>query len=146
MALSPFYVRQVDAIVYSGQTYLHPVSGKIMELYENRNQEQYGIEFETGAELLNLFSLFYNITLMNSSILKGGERIRNREHPLVITNGGIYLHHRDADLNFFGKYVSGFENDRFADPALGPQPLGDYFTMDLTGGYAFGARRACASI
>ncbi len=142
MVLSPFYVRQVDAIVYSGQTYLHPVSGKIMELYENRDQEQYGIEFETRSrKLLHLFSLFYNITLMNSSILNGDERIRNVEHPVLITNGGVFFTHSDFDLNFMGKYVSGFENERFADPALGAQPLGDYFTMDLTGGYSFGTRR-----
>ena len=60
---------------------------------------------------------------------------------MLITNGGIYLDHSEFDLNFLGKYVSGFENERFADPALGAQPLGDYFTMDLTGGYTFGTRR-----
>ena len=142
MVLSPFYVRQVNAIVYSGQTYEHPVSGKIMELYENRNQEQYGIELETRSrKLLHLFSVFYNITLMNSSILTGDARVKNKEHPVLITNGGIYLDHSEFDLNFLGKYVSGFENERFADPALGPQPLGDYFTMDVTGGYTFGTRR-----
>jgi hypothetical protein len=142
MSLSPFYVKQVDAIVYSGQTLEHPVSGKIMELYENRNQDQYGIEFETRTgQLLHLFSVFYNITLMNSSILTEEERIKNVEHPVLITNGGIYLTRSRFDLNLLGKYVSGFENDRFADPSLGPQPLGDYFAMDLTGGYTVGTRR-----
>ena len=143
LVLSPFFVRQVNAIVYSGRTYLHPVSGKIMELYENRDQDQYGIEFETRTgSMLNLISFFYNITLMNSSVLTGGERIRDREHPELITNGGIFLARSGFDLNLFGKYVSEFENERFADPALGPQPLGDYFTIDLTGGYAFGSRRS----
>ncbi|GAG57256.1 unnamed protein product, partial [marine sediment metagenome] len=101
------------------------------------------IEFETRTgSMLNLISFFYNITLMNSSVLTGGERIRDREHPELITNGGIFLARSGFDLNLFGKYVSEFENERFADPALGPQPLGDYFTIDLTGGYAFGSRRS----
>ncbi|MCK5137234.1 MAG: TonB-dependent receptor [Bacteroidales bacterium] len=143
IVLSSFYVRQENAIVYSGQTYQHPISGKIMELYENRNQEQYGIEFETrSGKMLNLFSFFYNITLMNSLVLTGGERIRDREHPGLITNIGIFLTRSGFDLNLFGKYVSQYENDRFADPAYGPQPLGDYFTLDMSGGYAIGPRRS----
>ena len=44
------------------------------------------------------------------------------------------------DLNIFCKYVSPFENDRFAPPNAGPQPLGDFFTVDIRGGYTFKGR------
>ena len=139
LVISPYYVKQSDAIVYSGQTYENPITGQIMELYENRDQDDYGVEIEISSpRMLNLFSIFYNLTLMNSSILTTEGRVKNKEHPTLITNGGIYLTRAGFDLNFFGKYVSEFENVRFANPADGPQPLGDFFIMDITGGYTFG--------
>jgi len=142
LVLAPFLVKRLNAIEYSGDTYQHPVTGLIMELYENREQDQFGVELEIRTpRLLNLFSAFYNISLMNSGIWKEGERTTNREHPALITNGGIYLEKWGFDLNIFTKYVSAFENERFASPADGPQPLGDFFTLDITGGYAFGKRK-----
>ena len=139
LVISPFYVKRSDAIVYSGQTYENPVTGKIMELYENRDQADYGVEIETSSpRMLNLLSIFYNLTLMNSYILTTGERVMNKEQPVLITNAGIYLTRAGFDLNLFGKYVSEFESVRFANPAEGPQPLGDFFIVDITGGYTFG--------
>ena len=38
-------------------------------------------------------------------------------------------------MNIFCKYVSSFENDRFASKMDGPQPLGDFFAIDISGGY-----------
>ena len=143
LALTPFYVKQLDAIVYSGDTYTHPVTLLIMELYENREQDQYGVELETRSpRLLNLFSAFYNITIMSSGILTDGERARNREHPAWITNGGIFLDREGFDLNILGKYVYAFENDLFTASGDGPQPLGDFFTMDITGGYTIGTGKS----
>jgi hypothetical protein len=138
LVLSPFFVRQLNAIEYSGDTYDHPVTGLIMELYENRNQDQFGVELETRTpRLLNLFSAFYNITLMNSVVREDGKRILNKEHPVWITNGGVNMDRMGFDLNLFAKFVSSFENDRFANPSDGPQPLGNYFSLDITGGYTF---------
>jgi outer membrane receptor protein involved in Fe transport len=143
LVITPFIVKQLNAIEYSGQTHEHPVTGMIMELYENREQDQVGVELETRTpRLLNIFSAFYNITLMNSGIWMDGERIINKEHPALITNGGIYLARSGFDLNIFAKYVSAFENDRFANPPDGSQPLGDFFTMDITGGYTIGAGKS----
>ncbi len=139
LVISPFYVKQLNAIVYSGQTYENPVTGKIMELYENRDQEDYGVEIEINSpRMLNFFSFSYNLTLMNSSILTTEERVMNKEHPVLITNAGIYLTRAGFDLNLFAKYVSEFESVRFANLTDGPQPLGNFFTMDITGGYTFG--------
>jgi outer membrane receptor protein involved in Fe transport len=39
------------------------------------------------------------------------------------------------DFNIFCKYVSPFENARFAPKTAGPQPLGDFLSIDMTGGY-----------
>jgi outer membrane receptor protein involved in Fe transport len=43
-------------------------------------------------------------------------------------------------LNIFCKYVSPFENSRFAPRTAGPQPLGDFFVIDCNGGYTFGGK------
>jgi outer membrane receptor protein involved in Fe transport len=136
LVLTSFLVKQDNALEYSGTTLEHPVTGSTMELYLNRDQDQFGLEMDARTfRMLNLFSAFYNLTWMSSGIYEDGDRIRNREHPAWISNAGIYLERAGFDLNLFGKYVSAFENDRFADPAEGPQPLGDFFSMDMTGGY-----------
>ena len=72
---------------------------------------------------------------MKSWAMESGEMVTNKENPVLITSGGFYFNSKNIDLNFFGKYISEFENDRFASPADGPQPLGDYFAADITGGY-----------
>jgi len=42
---------------------------------------------------------------------------------------------KSFDFNLLCKYVSSFENDRFASITDGPQPLGDFFTIDYSEGY-----------
>ena len=107
-----------------------------MELYENRDQDQYGLEIDARSpEIGKILSVFYNICWMNSSLVSNGVRVRNREHPAVISNGGFHLARAGFDLNILGKYVSEFESVRFASPADGPQALGNFFTMDITCGY-----------
>ena len=66
-----------------------------------------------------------------------GEMVFNRENPVVISSGGFYFEKNNLDINMFCKYVSAFENIRFAPKTAGPQPLGDFFTIDLNGGYSF---------
>ena len=63
--------------------------------------------------------------------------VRNKENPVIITCAGISLDKKNIDLNIFCKYVSQFENARFAPKNAGPQPLGDFFVIDLNGGYTF---------
>jgi outer membrane cobalamin receptor len=66
---------------------------------------------------------------------EAGEMVVNKENPVWIANAGIYSDWKSFDLNLLGKYVSPFENDRFVNGADGPQPLGDFFTADVNGGY-----------
>jgi len=131
-----FDVLQNDAIVLSGETYLDTITNIRRELYTNRDQNQYGLEFEViSPSIFRYFVPFLNFTLMKSSAMESGEMVTNKENPVLISSGGFYFSKKNIDLNFFGKYVSAFENDRFANPADGPQPLGDYFAADITGGY-----------
>jgi len=131
-----FGVVQNDAIALSGDTYLDAATNIRRELYVNRDQEQYGIELEImSPEVYRMFEPFLNLTIMKSALIESGTRVTNKENPVLISSGGIYFKKKKTDLNLLGKYISKFENDRFAAPADGPQPLGDFFTADITGGY-----------
>ncbi len=141
VTLATFAVFQKDAIALSGTTYTDPETELIRELYLNRDQNQIGAELEiVSPRLFNLFEPFFNISVMKSQLRSEGTMVRNRENPVVITSGGIYFDKNKFDLNVFGKYISGFENARFASKTAGPQPLGDFFTVDLNGGYTFGTK------
>jgi iron complex outermembrane receptor protein len=129
-----FGVFQKNAIVLSGETLLDTASNIRRALYLNRDQNQYGIELELLPPVIfNLFEPFINFTLMNSLMLEDGTMEINRENPVFITSGGIFMDKAPFDFNILCKYVSPFENDRFASIADGPQALGDYFTVDITG-------------
>jgi iron complex outermembrane receptor protein len=138
MTLTAFWVLQENAIALSGTTYKDPISGMIRELYVNRGQNQRGLEYEiVSPRLFNLINPFLNFTWMKSEMKKDGSMVRNKENPIFISSGGIYLEKHAMDLNFLCKYVSAFENQRFASVSAGPQPLGDFVAMDVTGGYTF---------
>lgn len=136
MTLTAFSVLQKDAIALSGTTYADPATGHLRELYLNRGQFQRGIEYEiTAPVLFRMLSPYLNFTLMKSEMKKDGEMTINRENPVFISSCGLYFEKRRADVNLFAKYVSRFENERFAPASAGPQPLGDFISIDLTGGY-----------
>jgi outer membrane cobalamin receptor len=136
VTLGAFSVIQKDAIVLSGQTWLDSTTNIRRELYLNRNQDQYGLELEYSSErLFNLVRPFLNLTVMKSTMEGEGEVITNKENPVFIGAAGFFLDRGPWDMNLLAKYVSAFENERFAVPADGPQPLGDYLTIDMTAGY-----------
>ncbi len=136
ISLTAFSVLQKNAIALSGATYIDTTTNIRRELYLNRDQKQFGLEFEiTSPVLFGFMKPFYNFTLMRSWMDDSGSMVINKENPVFITGGGIYMVKKKFDLNILYKYVSPFENERFASPAAGPQPLGDYFTADVNGGY-----------
>lgn len=144
VSLVGFMTRQNNAIVLSGQT--AEVDDRIFELYLNRNQAQLGLEIELrSARLYQLLDGFVNFTAMSNRAEMDGTMERNRELPRYIGNLGIYLQRGPLDLTLLGKFTSSFENTRFAGPApdgnVYPQPLGDFFALDLTAGWSFGSRR-----
>lgn len=136
VTLATFAVIQKNAIALSGTLYTDTAAGMIRELYVNRDQNQVGAEFEiVSPRIFNLAEPFFNIAVMKSKLRSDGELIINKENPAVITSAGISLDKRNFDLNVFCKYVSSFENARFAPKNAGPQLLGDFFVIDLNGGY-----------
>lgn len=138
ITIATFAVFQNDAITLSGTTMIDPESGITRELYLNRDQNQIGAEFEIiSPRLLDMFEPFFNISAMRSGLKSDGSVLRNRENPVIIASGGIMFDKRNIDLNIFCKYISPFENIRFAPKTAGPQPLGDFFVIDLNSGYNF---------
>jgi outer membrane cobalamin receptor len=136
MTLTLFEVLQKNAIVLSGDTYLDSLTNFTRELYINRDQNQAGIEFEiVTPKLFRVVEPFVNFTLMKSWMKEEDKMVPNRENPVLISAGGIYFNRKSIDVNILCKYVSRFENDRFASVSDGPQPLGDFFTTDLSAGY-----------
>ena len=141
VSLTAFGVLQKDAIVLSGTTYIDSSTNIRRELYLNRDQNQWGLEFEiTSPVLFGFVRPFYNFTLMKSWMEEGEDMVVNKENPVFITSGGAYMIKKRFDINLLCKYVSTFENERFATPGAGPQPLGDFFTADINGGYTTGGK------
>jgi outer membrane cobalamin receptor len=139
VAVTGFYVNQKNAIVYSGEI-LELEPGRFVELYENQDQFQYGIELEANSPRFFKKSthIFFNLTGMKSMVKEGNETLKNEEHPEWIANAGVNFRLHDFELNFFGNYTSVFYSSRFADPSAGMVALGDYFRMDLNLGYCLG--------
>jgi outer membrane receptor protein involved in Fe transport len=138
--LTGFYVIQDDALVLSGQT--AEVDGRVFELYENRDQEQRGIEIDLrSARIEGLVELFFNTVFMETDEKVDGDMERNEKIPEVILSGGLYAQHGAFDLAFHAKHVSPYENARFVPASLGPQPLGDFVELNVNAGYAFGEDR-----
>ncbi|MCK5464560.1 MAG: hypothetical protein KAI95_16140, partial [Bacteroidales bacterium] len=145
ITLTGFYVNQKNAIFYSGDT--HEADGIIMELYKNRDADNFGLEAAIiSPTLWNHFSGFLNFTAMRSRIEEDGQLKINTEFPEIITNGGIIYARSRFDFNIYWKYVSKFESSRFVSQVPGEPtiyaPLGDYFASDMTTGYTFGSRIA----
>ena len=140
-SLVGFVTQQKNAIVLSGKTFDAP--SRFMELYLNRDQDQYGLEFEVRlAQMFKSMQAFFNATAMSSRAEKDGDMQRNRELPQFISSGGLYFQHGGFDATILGKYVSSFQSTRFAakpkdGPAV-PQPLGDFITLDVNLGWTMG--------
>lgn len=141
IALTAFGVLQNNAIALSGTIYTDTLSGMVRELYINRDQNQLGMEFEIiSPRFLGFIEPFLNLTLMSSKKEEGGTMVINRENPAFIASGGLYIEKKRIDLNVLCKYVSYFENERFASITDGPQPLGNFFVVDIKGGYTLKGR------
>ena len=137
MSFNSFMVVQKNAIALGGSIYTDTVTGIIQPLYLNRDQNSYGIEGEILAPLLfGFLSPFVNLTVMKSLLRNDeGKMVINKENPLFISGGGIYVDKSGFEMSILFKYISEFENERFAPVTSGPQPLGDFLTLDMNIGY-----------
>ena len=136
---SIFVVRRENGINLSGAT--RTVNGRLLELYENRDQDSKGVEVDLRSRRFsNTLELFFNATALTARIERGNAMRSDGELPRGILGGGISAFHWNFDLSLFGKYVSSFESARFAEPPV-PQPLGGFETVDLIFGRRLGLAR-----
>ena len=140
VTLGGFYVERDEAILLSGSISTN-ADGRIMELYENRDLRQFGVEIDARTiEFAGIAGVFANATVMASEVKQGGSFETFKELPDVIVSAGVYSRVGPVDINLFGKYVSEFENDRFAADGLA-HDLGDFVELNATAGVTVGSRR-----
>ena len=137
LSLGGFAVYREDAILLSGAVSTN-AEGRVLELYRNRDQRQYGLEAEIQSEpLWDAVTAFANATVMESEEKQAGSYRSDATLPDVIVAGGIRAQVGRFDCNALVKHVSPFENSRFSADGT-PQPLGGYVEADLIVGYTMG--------
>ena len=109
-----------------------------IDIYTVGDVRQYGLEIEArSAKLWDKVEFFAAATFMNSIRNMDGDWANYMEIPDQIVTAGIYGEFGPLDVNLFGKYVSRFENLRFAQDKQ-YHDLGDFTDLNLTIGYRFG--------
>lgn len=137
--VSVFFVKRNDGISLSGAT--GTVNGRLMEFYENRDQDSRGVEIDLRSRRFgNTMQVFLNLTAMTARIESGNMMERDREIPRAIAGGGVSASRWGFDLGLFWKFVSSYESQRFAALPVN-QPLGDFNTVDLMLARRIGTRK-----
>ena len=137
--VSAFFVQRRNGINLSGQ--VRTVSGRLMELYQNRDEGSKGVEIDLRSRRLrNTIQVFVNLTAMTARIETGNVMRRDREIPRAIAGGGISASRWGFDLSLFWKAISSYESLRFADPPVN-QPLGAFNNVDLSLARRVGTRK-----
>jgi outer membrane cobalamin receptor len=109
-----------------------------IDIYTVGDVRQYGLEIEArSSKLWDKVEFFAAATFMNSIRNMDGDWANYMEIPDQIVTAGIYGEFGPLDVNLFGKYVSRFENLRFAQDKQ-YHDLGDFTDLNLTIGYRFG--------
>jgi outer membrane cobalamin receptor len=143
--VTTFWVNRKDAIEYSGKT-IENEAGEVMELYQNTDKRNYGVEAEfKSVPLLNSVTFFTNFTLMKGVADNKGSWQNDDEMPNIIANAGSNYFVGRFDLNAFLNYTGAYKNDRFVDKKYilknGKIPLGDFVNFDINAGYRFGKEK-----
>lgn len=134
--VSVFTIERKDGINLSGEVV--DVNGRLLELYENRDQDSKGVEIDLRSRrFANTVQVFWNLTALTARIQEGDLMLRDREIPRSITGAGMMAARWGFDLNVYWKYVSGYSSRRFAALPI-DYPLGGFNTADLTLGRRFG--------
>lgn len=137
LSLGAFATLRKDAILLDATV----IPGEDWRAYVNRDVRHYGLETEgRTVPLFKYFRFFGSCTLMETEKREGGDWVDYREIPNLITKLGVNTTVNRFDLNFFGKYVSHYENRRFAQDGK-YHGLGDFFDLNMTAGYTFGTER-----
>ena len=131
--LSGYTVVRNDAISITADTAM--VNERIFELYRNVDKTTIGVELDMRSKrLFDIFELFTNVSLNRSRIDDGGTMVRDKESPEMIVSGGVSAKRFGLDFNVQTKYVSEYQNNRFAANKQ-MIDLGDYSVLDGSIGY-----------
>jgi outer membrane receptor protein involved in Fe transport len=129
---------------FSGET-VTSENDLIVELYENQDKRNYGLELSSKLNIPALqSSVFANATLMKSEKDENGEMVDDNKLPKVILNAGFLYENSGFDVNVFINYTGTYSNNRFVNPKWivenGDFPLGNFVSADLTAGYTFSGK------
>jgi len=116
--------------------------GETFNTYTNDDVRHYGIELEARSALLaDMYTLFANVTFMESERQIDGDWEKYEEIPgWIIASGATFKKDR-YDVNVFAKYVGAYENKRFADDG-DYHALGNFVDINVTAGASFGENNA----
>ena len=139
--LGGFYVLRRDAVTKTSVS-ATDVNGDTFYFSDNQDVKQYGVELEArSAPLGGIATLFFNATAMQSKIKPAGAGFQEyREIPKLIFSGGVYAQSGPFDFTLVGKYVSSYENNRFAQDKQ-YHPLGVFYDINASAGYTFGKKQ-----
>jgi len=144
-SLVTFLVNRRKAIEYSGNT-RELNENEIIELYQNTDKRNYGVEAEFKSAILHkTISFFSNLAFMKGEVDDEGNWKDDDEMPNFIANAGVNLQRDRFDVNAYFHYTGAYKNDRFVSKdyidEFGKAPLGNFLTFDTTLGYNLGKKR-----
>ncbi len=115
--------------------------GVTFNTYINSDVRQYGLEVEgRSVQLLDAFTFFGNATIMDSKKKSNDGWSDYREIPDIIAALGMHAVAGRFDANLFAKYVSDYENKRFAEDGK-YHDLGGFVDINVTGGVSLGKKQ-----
>ncbi len=144
ITVSTFYTQRKNALDLSGKTVISE-NDLIVELYENLDKRNFGVELATNLNVPLLHSsVFANATFMKGEKDAGDKMLDDNQLPNVILNTGFLYEHSGIDANLYVHYTGPYSNNRFVNPKWvaenGDYPLGDFVSADLTSGYTFSGK------
>jgi outer membrane receptor protein involved in Fe transport len=137
--LSMFLVERTNGINLSGE--VRSVNGRLMELYENRDQDSKGLELDLRSRrFTNALQFFFTSTVLTARIAGPAGMRKDREIPRAIFAGGLSASRWGWDLDLYWKSVSSYESLRFAEGAV-YRALGGFNNVDAVLARRLGLRK-----
>jgi hypothetical protein len=144
LTISTFIINRKNALELSGQT-ITTENDLVMELYENLDKRNYGVELSTKLNVPAVHSfLLANATLMKGENKISGSIVNDDKMPNIILNMGVLFDYSGFDANLYVNYIGPYKNNRFVNRLWteehGDFPLGDFVSVDITAGYTLSGK------
>ena len=138
LTMTLFATKRWNASALTGGSVVN-ADGDTVELYMNRNEDQFGVEFD-GRHRSGDLTLFFNWAIFRNRVEDGGSMVFDREAPMMTAAAGVSYAWSRWDVNAFIKSVGAYENDRFLPSGSDPATLGDYAVGNVNAGWRFGEK------